>query len=367
MQGAVCHPRCNSRASQVLPAADEVDLCNIELTARSDVLDSKGSVTNDSHILAFDFLVVDLIEHGIPNVPVEDILAFVSLLPGQGQVSREHADAADVHRLLLPSGLRGGRQHLAVLQPALLHALGGELVPLDAQGLGARELPPTAHDLHGLHVGVQADVGHDPDLVRDALKVIEERVAGRPGGREVRGDGELLPVGEVVGPVLRLQLRGAVRLVHPRGTADPEHAVEDDEVEVLPLVQKHRHPQADVPRADDGLGVAVLVRQPLERLDPLDRHVPGHLLVRVHDPVDRALLLHEADLLGRHGELPGEALSHLLHRGPGLRRKRLSLARRQDLQRDRDPALAGLHCALWAPGDVVAHGVRRPVQEALKA
>mmetsp|Transcript_53928 Transcript_53928/g.153655 ORF Transcript_53928/g.153655 Transcript_53928/m.153655 type:complete len:214 (+) Transcript_53928:1089-1730(+) len=212
-------------------------------------------MANDRHVLPLKRVIVNLVEHGIANVPAEDVFALVGLLSWQRQVAGEHANAAAVE---LPLGVLIARAYeLAVFEPAGPHFLDDELIPLCLQGRRALVLLTAAHDLHALDVGVEPDVRHDAALLGDPLEVCQERVAGRPGCGEIRGQGVALAVGQVVGPILGLQLGRAVGLVHPGGAPYAEHAVKDDKVLLPALDEEHRHAQTQMPSADDDLRVAV--------------------------------------------------------------------------------------------------------------
>mmetsp|Transcript_34323 Transcript_34323/g.103436 ORF Transcript_34323/g.103436 Transcript_34323/m.103436 type:complete len:236 (+) Transcript_34323:1587-2294(+) len=166
----------------------------------------------------------------------------------------------------------------------------------------------------------------------------------------------------MVGTKLCLQLGGAIGLVHPGGAAHAAHAVDDAEVELPALHEEHGHAEAQVPGADDHLGVLVHVGQPLEGADALHNHVAAHLLVRVHQPEHGAALLHELDVVGAYGELEGQHLRHLQDHGARHAGHHLLLAGVRDLQRHGDPGRAALPMLLaldgLVPVLVVAHGLR---------
>mmetsp|Transcript_66049 Transcript_66049/g.204437 ORF Transcript_66049/g.204437 Transcript_66049/m.204437 type:complete len:483 (+) Transcript_66049:552-2000(+) len=327
VHGPVRHPRGHARACQVPAAADEVDLMHAKLAAGADVLHRESAVSHDRHVQALELVVVDLVEHGVADVAAEDILALVGLLPGQREVAGEHADARGFElflgRLLVS---RLCRHKLPVLQPPLKHLLRYQVVPDHLQSLRPREGAVVGDDGHLLDIRVETDVRHDALFLHRLLEHVEERVARGPGGCEESGDGVVLTVGKVVGTVLRLQLGRGVGLVHPGGAADPAHPVEDDEVQLLPLVEEHCHTQAEVACADDDLGVLVLLRQPRERGDALHNHLPIHLLVRVQLPEHGTAPVHELHVGRVDGELPCQHLRDLQDGRAGHARPDLLLA-----------------------------------------
>mmetsp|Transcript_90179 Transcript_90179/g.280761 ORF Transcript_90179/g.280761 Transcript_90179/m.280761 type:complete len:230 (+) Transcript_90179:1585-2274(+) len=164
----------------------------------------------------------------------------------------------------------------------------------------------------------------------------------------------------MVRAVLSLQLRGAVRLIHPRCPADSEHAVEDHKV-VARLVQEHCHAQADVPGTDNHLRVRVLELWLLESSDAPHSHAARNLLVAEHVSVLRALLLHEVDVVGTDAQLEGQPLRDLLALGARLRRHLHLLPGLEDPQREGDEGPAGRHRALRTTPLVVRDGLLRLV------
>mmetsp|Transcript_90177 Transcript_90177/g.280754 ORF Transcript_90177/g.280754 Transcript_90177/m.280754 type:complete len:382 (+) Transcript_90177:222-1367(+) len=333
-----------------------------KLAARADVLHREGAVPHNGHVQALQLVVVNLVEHGVAYVPAKGVLALVGLLPGQREIAGEHADAGGMELLLGSLVVVLLRHELPVLEPSSGHILGRQLVPDDLEGLRPREGAVVRDDGHLLDVGVELDVGHDPLLLDGHLEHVEERVARGPRGREAGGNGVVLTEREVVRSVLRLQLGSGVGLVHPGGTTDPAHPIEDDKVQLLPLVEEHRHAKAEVPCSDDHLGVLVLVGLAREGGDALHHHLPLHLLVRVHLPDQCPAPLDELDLVRVDGQLERQHLGELQDARAGHARNRLLLAGRADLQGHADPCLALLPRLLalddLIPVLVVGHGCR---------
>mmetsp|Transcript_79404 Transcript_79404/g.177809 ORF Transcript_79404/g.177809 Transcript_79404/m.177809 type:complete len:236 (-) Transcript_79404:405-1112(-) len=234
-------------------------------------------MTDDGHVLTLEGVIVNLVEHGVSDVPVELALAFVSLRPGQGEIAGEHGDARSVEDLCLLLLAAGVGNQLPITQPLGFDLLDGDVVHIGGL-LGL--LHPNLLD-----VGVQADVWHNPLLLSHILEHVQESVARRPRCREISWNLVLLAIAEMVSPVLGLQLRGAVRLIHPRCSPNSEHAVEDNKVELFPFDQEHCHPKADVPCTDNHLRVRVLSSLPFEGPYSLDDHQPMDLLMRVQLPV----------------------------------------------------------------------------------
>mmetsp|Transcript_80474 Transcript_80474/g.181594 ORF Transcript_80474/g.181594 Transcript_80474/m.181594 type:complete len:256 (-) Transcript_80474:163-930(-) len=250
------------------------------LTTGSDVLHRECPVADDHGVLARHDAVVYLIKHAVPDLPLEERLVLVGLLSRQREVPRVEHDGTGVERLLV-LGLGLGHK-LPVMELACADVLDGHLVLLHLPPPLRRELlcHGTAYvdDVHLLDVGLEADVGQDPVLLADTLEVLQEPIARGPGRVEHRRDGVVLIELQVVSTVLGLQLRGRVRLVHPRGASDHGHAVEDHEVRIAPLEQQHGGLEAYVPRPDDCLGTFVLHALPLEALDPADKQLGPHLV-----------------------------------------------------------------------------------------
>mmetsp|Transcript_72910 Transcript_72910/g.213629 ORF Transcript_72910/g.213629 Transcript_72910/m.213629 type:complete len:421 (-) Transcript_72910:249-1511(-) len=338
----ICHPGGYSWASQVPAAADEVDLACAKLTAGTDVFHREGAMPNDRHGQALQEMVVNLIEHSVADVPLEVLLALVGLLPGQREVAREHADGPGVellHRCLLVPCLL--RHELPVPQPRFSHLLRPQLIPDHLQGLRPGPGALVGDDVHLLDVGVERDVGHDSGFVDAALEHVEKCIARGPRGREEGGDRVVLAKAEVVGAVLRLQLGCGVRLVHPRGSANPVHAIEHAEVQLLPLNQEHCHAEAKVARPDDHLRVVILVRLAGEGFNALHKHVPVNLLMWVQLPVnDAAGLVHKLDVIRVYGELECHGLRELQDGGARHAGDHLLFTGRRDLQGHGDPGLA---------------------------
>mmetsp|Transcript_115493 Transcript_115493/g.257972 ORF Transcript_115493/g.257972 Transcript_115493/m.257972 type:complete len:320 (-) Transcript_115493:79-1038(-) len=304
-------------------------------------------MTDDGHVLTLEGVIVNLVEHGVSDVPVELALAFVSLRPGQGEIAGEHGDARSVEDLCLLLLAAGVGNQLPITQPLGFDLLDGDVVHIGGL-LGL--LHPNLLD-----VGVQADVWHNPLLLSHILEHVQESVARRPRCREISWNLVLLAIAEMVSPVLGLQLRGAVRLIHPRCSANSEHAIKDNEVGILPLAQEHCHAKTDVPSTDDHLRVLMLLRFPLERLDPLDKHLRPHLLMRVHSLIKGANLLNKNYFSGRHVELPRYSFRNLFHGGARLYRNVEVLIALHKLQVRNDSRPACLHSSRGSALFVVLH------------
>mmetsp|Transcript_43466 Transcript_43466/g.117218 ORF Transcript_43466/g.117218 Transcript_43466/m.117218 type:complete len:537 (-) Transcript_43466:538-2148(-) len=305
VQGAVCKPRNSTRTSDVLATADDVALVCPVLAACSHVLHGEGAVTNDDGILPRDDAVVHLIKHAIADFPLKLVLVLVSLLPRDRQIPWVKEDGTGVKDCLV-LGL-GSRLESSVVELRHLDGLGGELVLVDHVPLRGREhLGHCAGDVkevHVLHVGAELAVRQNAVLLADRVEVLQEAVAGGPGRVEHRRQGVVHVELEVIGPELRLQLRGGVGLVHPGSPTDPRHAVKDDKVRVLLLEQDHGSLETNVPRADDGLWVLVLRPGLGEGLEANDSQLWPNLVGRVHPPEGAALLGDESDFPRVHARL----------------------------------------------------------------
>mmetsp|Transcript_41814 Transcript_41814/g.116620 ORF Transcript_41814/g.116620 Transcript_41814/m.116620 type:complete len:498 (-) Transcript_41814:77-1570(-) len=295
-EGLVRKPARQARAREVLAPGDQVNFLHAVLAASSDVLDGKGSITQDGCAATLEGVERNVVVHAVSNLAVEVLLTRVlDVAPCEvGARPLEH------------------RRDLA-MEGLLVCAQG-----LHREVVAAPEVLLRAHCVGLDHVATEVYVRQDAVSLGRVLQVRDDLVPLWP---RLPISGKTQPVVAVVPRVaepdvesshLCLQLRGLVGLREPGVAAHAVVPIKHHEITALLVDPEERVLDAIVPRPQESDRVWPLHLLGLEAPEPSHKDLASDLGMVALDNPGAALLDDENQVLRVHLCLVANHVFHVL-------------------------------------------------------